>query len=89
MSTTKNFDLKRYFKEGHGCRTKGTFRTPNDFGVNKGLSNLPYSSRSVDRSGHHEAQGSEFLKHHFIAEMAGAARFHPQDSFFALRYSLL
>jgi hypothetical protein len=24
------------------CRTEGTFRNPNDFGVNKGLSNLPY-----------------------------------------------
>jgi hypothetical protein len=38
----KNFDLKQYFKEGRGCRTEGTFRDPNDFGVNKGLSNLPY-----------------------------------------------
>jgi hypothetical protein len=38
----KNFDLKQYFKEGRGCRTGGTFRNPNDFGVNKGLSNLPY-----------------------------------------------
>ena len=38
----KNFDLKQYFKEGRGCRTEGTFRNTNDFGVNKGLSNLPY-----------------------------------------------
>ena len=38
----KNFDLKQYFKEGRGCRTEGTFRNANDFGVNKGLSNLPY-----------------------------------------------
>jgi hypothetical protein len=38
----KNFDLKQYFKEGRGCRTEGTFRNPNDFGVNKGLKNLPY-----------------------------------------------
>ena len=38
----KNFDLKQYFKEGRGCRTEGTFRNPNDFGVNKGLSNLLY-----------------------------------------------
>ena len=38
----KNFDLKLYFKEGRGCRTEGTFRNPNDFGVNKGLANLPY-----------------------------------------------
>jgi hypothetical protein len=29
----KNFDLKQYFKEGHGCRTEGTFRNPKDFGV--------------------------------------------------------
>src|SRR3954465_4689523 len=34
--------MKQYFKEGRGCRTEGTFRNPNDFGVNKGLSNLPY-----------------------------------------------
>ena len=38
----KNFDLKQYFKEGRACRTEGTFRNPNDFGINKGLSNLPY-----------------------------------------------
>ena len=38
----KNFDLKQYFKEGRGCRTEGTFRNPNDFGINKGLFNLPY-----------------------------------------------
>ena len=38
----KNFDLKQYFKEGRGCRTEGTFRNPKDFGVNKGLTNLPY-----------------------------------------------
>ncbi len=38
----KNFDLKQYFKEGRGCRTEGTFRNPNDFGVNKGLSDLVY-----------------------------------------------
>ena len=38
----KNFDLKQYFKEGRGCRTEGTFRNTKDFGINKGLSNLPY-----------------------------------------------
>jgi hypothetical protein len=38
----KNFDLKQYFKQGRGCRTEGTFRNPNDFGINKGLANLPY-----------------------------------------------
>jgi hypothetical protein len=49
----KNFDLKQYFKEGRGCRTEGTFRNPNDFGVNKGLSNLPYLNkigREINRS---------------------------------------
>jgi hypothetical protein len=38
----KNCDVKQYFKEGRGCRTEVTFRNPNDFGVNKGLANLPY-----------------------------------------------
>jgi len=38
----KNFDLKQYFKEGRGCRTEGTFRNPKDFGINKGIGNLPY-----------------------------------------------
>lgn len=38
----KNFDLKQYFKEGRACRTEGTFRNPGDFGINKGLANLPY-----------------------------------------------
>jgi len=42
----KNFDLKQYFKEGRGCRTEGTFRNPNDFGVNKGLPNYPTCRRS-------------------------------------------
>ena len=41
----KNFDLKQYFKEGRGCRTEGTFRNPKDFGVNKGLSHLPYRQK--------------------------------------------
>jgi hypothetical protein len=38
----KNFDLKPYSQEGRGCRTEGTFRNSNDFGVNKGLASLPY-----------------------------------------------
>ena len=38
----KTFHLKQYFKEGRGCRTEGTFHNPKDFGVNKGLVNLPY-----------------------------------------------
>jgi hypothetical protein len=38
----KNFDWKQYFTEGRGCRTEGTLRNTNDFGANKGLSNLPY-----------------------------------------------
>ena len=38
----RNFDLKQYFKEGRGYRTEGTVRDPNDFGINKGLANLPY-----------------------------------------------
>ena len=38
----KNFDLKQSCKEGRGCRTEGTFRDPNDFGIHKGLANLPY-----------------------------------------------
>ena len=46
----QNFDLKQYFKEGRGCRTEGTFRNPNDFGINKGLSNLPYLPKSAGKS---------------------------------------
>jgi len=38
----KQFDLKQYFKEGRGLRTEGTIRDAGDFGVNKGLTNLPY-----------------------------------------------
>ena len=38
----KQFGLKQYFKEGRGLRTEGTFRNTKDFGVNKGLANLPY-----------------------------------------------
>jgi len=38
----KHFDLKQYFKEGRALRTEGTFHDPCDFGVNKGIENLPY-----------------------------------------------
>ena len=38
----KKFHLKQYFKEGRALRTEGTFNDPKDFGINKGLSNLPY-----------------------------------------------
>lgn len=41
----KQFALKQYCKEGRGLRTEGTFRNPYDFGINKGLSNLPYLQR--------------------------------------------
>jgi hypothetical protein len=41
----KDFDLKQYFKEGRACRTEGTFRNPKDFGINKGLANLPYLAK--------------------------------------------
>jgi hypothetical protein len=41
----KDFHLKQYFKEGRGCRTEGTFRNPKDFGINKGLANLPYLAK--------------------------------------------
>jgi len=37
----KHFDLKQYFKEGRGLRTEGTFHDTNDFGLNKGLEQLP------------------------------------------------
>jgi hypothetical protein len=38
----KHFDLKQYYKEGRGLRSEGTFHDPGDFGVNKGIENLPY-----------------------------------------------
>jgi hypothetical protein len=41
----KNFDLRQYFKEGRGLRTKGIFRNPKDFELNKGLANLPHLER--------------------------------------------
>src|SRR5206468_1512878 len=37
----KHFDLKQYYKEGRGLRTEGTLHDPGDFGVNKGIENLP------------------------------------------------
>lgn len=37
----KHFDLKQYYKEGRGLRTEGTFHDPGDFGLNKGIENLP------------------------------------------------
>jgi hypothetical protein len=38
----KHFDLKQYSKEGRGLRTEGTFHDPGNFGVNKGIQNMPY-----------------------------------------------
>ena len=38
----KQCDLKQYFQEGRGLRTETTFRNANDFGINKGISNLLY-----------------------------------------------
>lgn len=32
-------------QRGHGYRTEGTFREPGDFGVSKGLENLPYPQK--------------------------------------------
>jgi hypothetical protein len=68
----KNFDLKQYFKEGRGCRTEGTFRNPNDFGVNKGLSNLPYLQKlgrqinrrllEVERVSHNSGLSGDSIK---------------------------
>jgi hypothetical protein len=68
----KNFDLKQYFKEGRGCRTEGTFRNPNDFGINKGLSNLPYLQKigreinrrllEVERVSHNSGLSSDSIQ---------------------------
>jgi hypothetical protein len=38
----KKSRVKQYFKEGRALRTETTINNPKDFGVNKGLSNLPY-----------------------------------------------
>ena len=37
----KRSHLKQYFKEGHGLRSELTINNPNDFGVTKGLDQLP------------------------------------------------
>jgi hypothetical protein len=58
----KNFDLKQYCKEGRGCRTEGTFRNPHDFGVNKGLSNLPYWQK-IGRAIHRRLLEGERVSH--------------------------
>ena len=69
----KNFDLKRYFKEGRGCRTEGTFRNPKDFGVNKGLANLRYLQKigrqinrrllEVERASHNSGMSGDSIQH--------------------------
>jgi hypothetical protein len=45
----KNFDLKQYFKEGRGCRTEGTFRNSNDFGIRAGQSALLAEDRPANQ----------------------------------------
>jgi len=58
----KNFDLKPYFQEGRGCCTEGTFRNPNAFGVNKGLSHLPYLQK-IGREIHRRLREVERVSH--------------------------
>ncbi|MGW8179475.1 MAG: hypothetical protein ACWGQW_12060 [bacterium] len=38
----KRSHVKQYFKEGRALRTETTINAPNDFGVKKHISNLPY-----------------------------------------------
>jgi hypothetical protein len=68
----KDFDLKPYCKEGRGCRTEGTFRNPTDFGINKGLPNLPYLAKigrqinrrllEVDRVSHNSSLSGDSIQ---------------------------
>ena len=68
----KDFDLKQYFKEGRACRTEGTFRNPQDFGINKGLANLPYLAKigrqinrrllEVERVSHHSGLSGDSIQ---------------------------
>jgi hypothetical protein len=68
----KDFDLKPYCKEGRGCRTEGTFRNPRDFGINKGLPNLPYLAKigrqinrrllEVDRVSHNSSLSGDSIQ---------------------------
>ena len=48
----KSMDLKQYFKENQAVRTECTINNSRDFGVNKGLKNLPYLkqiARNINR----------------------------------------
>jgi hypothetical protein len=58
----QHFDRKPDGKEGRGCRTEGTFRNPQDFGVNKGLSHLPYWQK-IGRAIHRRLREVERLSH--------------------------
>src|SRR4051794_8446066 len=69
----KNFDLKQYFKEGRGCRTEGTFRNPNDFGINKGLTNLPYHQK-IGRNPAATQRVADAFRSHFPAERVREAK---------------
>ena len=68
----KDFDLKQYFKEGRACRTEGTFRNPKDFGVNKGLANLPY----LQKMGRQIPKGRTGLRQ---SALAGSRTRQPQQ----------
>ena len=48
----KGFDLKQYFKEGRGMRTEGTLTNTMDFGVGKGLQNLPHLKQIAHHINH-------------------------------------
>ncbi len=59
----KSSHVKQYFKQQRALRTETTINNPNDFGVNKGIDNLPYlrdlghqvnrKLLEVERLGHH------------------------------------
>jgi hypothetical protein len=58
----QHFDRKPYGKEGRGCRTEGTFRNRQDFGVNKGLFHLPYWQK-IGRAIHRRLLQVERVSH--------------------------
>lgn len=48
----KKSHVKQYFKEQRALRTETTINDPGDFGVNKGLANLPYLRRIGEAVNH-------------------------------------
>jgi hypothetical protein len=69
----KTSHLKQYFKENRAARTEFTINDPKDFGVNKGLINLPYLKK-IARNTNQRLLQIERVSHDCVLSEASVER---------------